>query len=66
MCVYQDCPFLCVSKKQHHFRFAKMRRNKSDEIVKTPSPKVNWNIVEQLKIGHYPIRKKTDNNNEIE
>ena len=67
MCVYDDCPYLCSTKKQHHSRFARMRRNKPVEIVKIPSPKVNWDVVEQLKIGDKPIRKKrTDNNDEIE
>ena len=28
-----------------------MRKNKQVEIVKSPSRKVNWDIVEQLKIG---------------
>ena len=28
-----------------------MRKNKPVEIVKSPSRKVNWDIVEQLKIG---------------
>ncbi len=51
MCVYEDCPYLCLSKKEHHSRYAKMRKNKAVEIVKSPSRKVNWDIVEQLKIG---------------
>lgn len=67
MCIYEDCPYLCSTKKQHHSRFARMRRNKTVETVKTPSPKVNWDVVEQLKIGDKPIRKKrTDNDDEIE
>ena len=51
MCVYEDCPYLCLSKKEHHSRYARMRKNKQVEIVKSPSRKVNWDIVEQLKIG---------------
>ena len=51
MCVYEDCPYLCLSKKEHHSRYARMRKNKPVEIVKSPSRKVNWDIVEQLKIG---------------
>lgn len=67
MCIYEDCPFLCTTKKQHHSRFARMRRNKPVEIVKIPSPKVNWDVVEQLKIVDRPIRKKRiDNDDEIE
>jgi len=66
MCVYEDCPFLCISKKEHHSRYARMRKNKSVETVKTPSPKVNWDAVEQLKIGDKRIRKKRIDNDEIE
>jgi hypothetical protein len=44
-----------------------MRRNKPVEIVKIPSPKVNWDVVDQLKISDKPIRKKRiDNDDEIE
>jgi len=66
MCVYEDCPFLCISKKEHHSRYARMRKNKLVETVKTPSPKVNWDAVEQLKIGDKRIRKKRIDNDEIE
>jgi hypothetical protein len=67
MCIYEDCPYLCSTKKQHHSRFARMRRNKPVEIVKIPSPKVNWDVVDQLKISDKPIRKKRiDNDDEIE
>ena len=64
MCVYENCPYLFLTKKQHHYRFAIMRRN-SVEIVKTPSLKVNWDVVKQLKIGDKPIRKKKDNDDEL-
>jgi hypothetical protein len=66
--VYDDCPYLCLTKKQHHSRYARIRKsNKSVETKKIPSPKVNWYVVEQLKIGDKPIRKKRiDNNDEIE
>jgi hypothetical protein len=43
-----------------------MRKNKLVETVKTPSPKVNWDAVEQLKIGDKRIRKKRIDNDEIE
>jgi len=43
-----------------------MRRNKPVEIVKIPSPKVNWDVVEQLKIGDKPIMKKRTDDDEIE
>ena len=69
MCVYDNCPYLCSTKGQHHSRFAKMRRKKPVEIVKIPSPKVNWDVVEQLKIGYkLPIKEKKEIqriNNEI-
>jgi hypothetical protein len=46
-----------------------MRRKKPVEIVKIPSPKVNWDVVEQLKIGYkLPIKEKKEIqriNNEI-
>jgi len=35
-----------------------MRREKMIEFIKTPSPKVNWDVVEQLKIIDKPLRKK--------
>lgn len=60
MCIYDDCPYFCLTKKQHHSRFARMRRNKSVEIIKTPSPKVNWNVVEQLKMNVKPLRRKDE------
>jgi len=58
MCVYEDCPFLCMSKKEHHSRYARIRRNNPVEIIKIPSPKVNWDVVEQLKMNVKPLRKK--------
>ena len=57
MCVYDGCPYSCLTKKQHHFRFARMRRNKPVEIVKIPSLKVNWDVVEKLKLNKPPSRK---------
>jgi len=65
MCVYEDCPYLCMSKKEHHSRYAKMRREKITEFIKTPSPKVNWDVVEQLKIGIKSLRKKEKSDEEI-
>jgi len=50
MCVYENCPYLCTSKKEHHSRYARIRKNKPVEIIKTPSPKVNWNVVKELKM----------------
>lgn len=65
MCVYDDCPYLCMSKKEHHSRYARIRRNKTVETVKNPSPKVNWDVVEQLKMNIKPLRKdKTDKTDE--
>ena len=39
MCVYQDCPYLCLTKKEHHSRYARMRRNTTfvvQEVKKSP------------------------------
>lgn len=58
MCVYEDCPFLCMSKKEHHSRYARIRKNNPVEIIKIPSPKVNWDVVEQLKMNVKPLRRK--------
>ena len=59
MCVYQDCPYLCLTKKEHHSRYARMRRNTTfvvQEVKK--SPKVNWDVVNEM--------KKTKNEDEKE
>ena len=66
MCIYEDCPYLCSTKKQHHSRFARMRRNKTVENVKTPSPKVNWDAVERLKIGDKPLLRKKEKTDDDE
>jgi len=66
MCIYEDCPYLCSTKKQHHSRFARMRRNKTVETVKTPSPKVNWEAVEQLKVGDKPLLRKKEKTDDDE
>ena len=50
MCVYQDCPYLCITKKEHHSRYARIRRNTTviaQELKK--SPKVNWDVVNEMK-----------------
>jgi hypothetical protein len=47
-----------MSKKEHHSRYARIRRNNPVEIIKIPSPKVNWDVVEQLKMNVKPLRKK--------
>ena len=65
MCVYEECPYLCMSKKEHHSRYAKMRREKIAEFIKTPSPKVNWDIVEQLKSDFKSLRKKEKSDDEL-
>jgi len=66
MCVYDDCPYLCLTKKQHHSRYARMRLNKPVETVKIPSPKVNWDAVEQLKLNVKPLTRKEKTDDEIE
>jgi hypothetical protein len=56
--VYDDCPYLCLTKKQHHSRYARIRKSKSVETKKIPSPKVNWYVVEQLKLSVKPLKKE--------
>lgn len=65
MCVYDDCPYLCLTKKQHHSRYARIRKNKQS-TEKIPSPKVNWDVVEQLKMNVKPLTRKEKTDNEIE
>jgi hypothetical protein len=43
-----------------------MRRNKTVETVKTPSPKVNWEAVEQLKVGDKPLLRKKEKTDDDE
>lgn len=62
MCIYDNCPYLCSSKKEHHSKYARIRRNVFPEKMETKlkSPKVNWTIVEELKVGNLlPISKST-------
>lgn len=52
MCVYQDCPYLCLTKKEHHSRYARIRRNNTIVVpeIKKKSPKVNWDVVNEMKM----------------
>ncbi len=63
MCVYADCLFNCQTKNEHHSRYAIMRRDRRVEITKNPtdqkSKKVNWELVEQLKIDIFPINSRS-------
>jgi|LakMenEpi03Aug12_release.lakeMendotaPanAssembly.Ray.scaffolds.fasta_scaffold5820997_1 hypothetical protein len=77
MCVYNDCVYSCQNKKEHHARYANMRRNKYlekhvDKVIVTKSSKVNWNIANELKLEDKTIvrkrikeRKDIDNYKEI-
>ena len=60
MCVYEHCPYDCLTKSIHHSKFATMRRNKVPIKTPTPipSPKVNWEMVNQLNLNRPIIRKK--------
>ena len=61
MCIYDACPYDCLTKSIHHSKFARMRRKKP--VVKTPpipSPKVNWEMVNQLNLNRPFIRKKNE------
>ncbi len=54
MCVYRNCRYLCLTKEEHHSRYATMRKNtkcstaKDKEEIKKSS-KVNWDVVDKLK-----------------
>ena len=60
MCVYDSCPYNCLTKYIHHSKFARIRRNNSYEIkneikkevkkdlIEIKSPKVNWDIVNEF------------------
>ena len=63
MCVYANCLFKCQTKNEHHSRYAIMRRDRRVEITKKhkdsqKSKKVNWELVEQLKIDISPIKSR--------
>ena len=65
MCIFTSCQYGCLTKGEHHSKYARMRRNITIQQV-TKSPKVNWNVVEELKLNKPIIRKKKVNyNNEI-
>lgn len=59
MCVYEDCIYLCPSKKAHHFRYARMRKNK-DSVKIRKSSKVNWEVVARMKINDKILYNKKD------
>ena len=69
MCVFQACPYECLTKKEHHSRFAKMRRGlpkeKIDESIIKLSSKVNWSIVSQLNLEKPVKRNKNRNDDDI-
>jgi len=58
MCVYESCPYECITKFEHHSRYAKMRRKHKVPAIHVKSPKVNWNIVDELQLRTTIIRKK--------
>lgn len=61
MCVYQNCRYLCLTKEEHHSRYATMRKNTKciciEEDIKKKSPKVNWDVVDKLKKN---LKKKSE------
>jgi hypothetical protein len=59
MCVYEDCIYLCPSKKAHHFRYARMRKNKDSANIRKSS-KVNWEVVAQMKLNNKILYNKKD------
>ena len=75
MCVYQSCLFPCITKFEHHSKYATMRRRRINNVVDNKleiaikSPKVNWDIVEKMNINTVKkdkryIRYKTPENKE--
>jgi hypothetical protein len=69
MCVYADCIFFCLTKNEHHSRYANMRKRKINDFnefnefneltQKQKSKKVNWTLVEQLKIDTTHVKTRT-------
>ena len=64
MCIFTSCQYGCLTKGEHHSKYARMRRNITIQQV-TKSPKVNWNVVEELKLNKPIIRKRVHYNDEI-
>ena len=65
MCVFISCQYGCLTKIEHHSKYARMRRNACiEEVQVTKSTKVNWDVVEKLKLGKKIIRKKRENYDE--
>ena len=65
MCVFISCQYRCATKAEHHSKYARMRRTlRIEEKTVTKSRKVNWNMVEELKVGKAIIRKKRKNHDE--
>lgn len=60
MCVYNDCIYSCFDKKEHHSRYANMRRTKylDKKINIKKSSKVNWNVANELKLEDVNIVRK--------
>ena len=66
MCVYTSCRYGCITKEEHHSKYARMRKNSPTRIEEIhevkKSSKVNWNMVEELglelKLNRPNIRRK--------
>ena len=61
MCIFKLCRYGCLTKEEHHSRYARMRSNKIDIKQVTRSTKVNWNMVEKLGLNKSIIRVKKAN-----
>ena len=57
-----SCQYGCATKAEHHSKYARMRRTTRIEII-TKSTKVNWDVVEKLKLDKPIIRKKREKRN---
>ena len=68
MCIYTLCGYDCITRNEHHSRYARMRKNKVESIKfrlgmdeePTRSSKVNWNMVKELGLDKPIVRNKTN------
>lgn len=67
MCIFEDCRYNCLTKKQHHARYANMRRKKPMEKIDEDdiklSSKINWSIALELNVDKSVKRYKIVNDN---
>jgi hypothetical protein len=61
MCIYKLCRYGCLTKEEHHSRYARMRSNTKLIIDIKKSSKINWIMVEELGLNKPFIRVKKAN-----